>query len=986
LSYGPIASPTVPGGAVDVTAGTDIQSVITAHSPGTVYYLRAGVHRGQSFQPKNGDTFVGEFGAILNGSVVLSSWTASGSNFWATVSGFTSPGDGGECVVGGVGGLCTYAGDVYFDGVALERVSTLAAVAVGKFFHDIAANRVYIRSDPSGHTVERASQTTGINGSATGVVLNNLTVEKYANPAQSGAIQMGVDWTVQNTSARLNHGIGVRINSGAIVTGCQFNYNGQMGCGGSGTGALVDSTEIGYSNYNLYDPAWEAGGTKFTSTVDLVVSNCWIHHSAGPGLWLDIDNIDFTLEDNICEDNYSPNASASPGIFIEISYGGIIRNNTCRRNGAGFTSWLWGAGILIAASGGTGLDIYGNIVEDNLHGITLIQQSRGSGTHGTHLVQNVTVHDNTIRMVTGFTGAVQDYGGDAIFDSLGNSFTTNTYHLASGNHFAWHNGERAQAAWQGYTLDVGGTFIYDGGVGEGGTGGTGGGGGGGGEGATSLLACGQIGPLFASALDVTTVALTGNGLADDPSGQFRADLRRASDGGIIVTRNFNYQPWRGLDVDLNDLGNFPQQFPADHTLIMPTRAYSVYKAFVNQAQTIGWISWSTDALQTPEFTTVLQRMDLSSWSITDEWLAIADVNSTATSQKWWFIGVTADESTAYYLLVGGPNVQNQIYAINIGTGANSTFATIGSDVGGTGVPRDNLLFDGVVLANGQIVVGAFNTDGFTNDTDGHVIHVVDTDGTILSSTPISFLQTPISTQLQAFVEDHDGTVWATLAQDSLIHFDPSTGTVLSQVELPPDGDAHAYIIKSLQILDAEVPVEPPATPIAVPLPTPAAPQTNCAPQSQTSTAVKGQAGCNDGGKGFVLEYTGDWGAVPEHPEPPEHERLTGKDRLTVEAWVEVNTETIHLAMPVQLLRANVPLADDSDYEGGSKTDGLLAIGDVEHALGNEQGGPEATTVDVQISGARDNTIHTDADDQDFGGAEVIVKLASDDARASHTTR
>ncbi len=170
----------------------------------------------------------------------------------------------------------------------------------------------------------------------------------------------------------------------------------------------------------------------------------------------------------------------------------------------------------------------------------------------------------------------------------------------------------------------------------------------------------------------------------------------------------------------------------------------------------------------------------------------------------------------------------------------------------------------------------------------------------------------------------------------------------------------------------------------VPLQPPPAPQTNCTPQSQTNTAVKGQAGCNDGGKGFVLEYTGDWGSVPVHPDPPEHERLTGKDRRTVEAWIEVNTVDYPSGDPVQLLRAMVPLADDPDYEGGSKTDGLLAVGDVEDALGNEQGGFEATTVDVQISGAHDNTIHTSADDQDFGGAELIVKLASDEARAAGT--
>lgn len=170
----------------------------------------------------------------------------------------------------------------------------------------------------------------------------------------------------------------------------------------------------------------------------------------------------------------------------------------------------------------------------------------------------------------------------------------------------------------------------------------------------------------------------------------------------------------------------------------------------------------------------------------------------------------------------------------------------------------------------------------------------------------------------------------------------------------------------------------------VPLQPPAAPQTNCTPQSQTSTAVKGQAGCNDGGTGFVLEYAGDWGAVPVHPDPPEHERLTGKDRRTVEAWIEINSVDYPSGDPVQLLRASVPLDDDSDYEGGYKTDGLLAIGDVEDALGNEQGGFEATTVDVQVSGAHDNTIHTEADDQDFGGAELIVKLASDETRAAGT--
>ena len=40
------------------------------------------------------------------------------------------------------------------------------------------------------------------------------------------------------------------------------------------------------------------------------------------GIWLDIDNIDIVIEDNLVEDNYRC------GIFYEISYDAVIRDNT----------------------------------------------------------------------------------------------------------------------------------------------------------------------------------------------------------------------------------------------------------------------------------------------------------------------------------------------------------------------------------------------------------------------------------------------------------------------------------------------------------------------------------------------------------------------------------------------------------------------------------------------------------------------------------
>jgi len=144
--------------------------------------------------------------------------------------------------------------------------------------------------------------------------------------------------------------------------------------------------------------------------------------------------------------------------MIEISYGGIIRNNILRRNGSGFTSWLWGAGILIAASGGNGLDIYGNTVDSNVHGITLLQQPRGNGAYGPYYVQNVYVHDNIITMPSGMTGAAQDTGDSSIFTSRNNRFVHNTYYLNSSGHFAWMNGERSDTEWRSYGQDTTGAF------------------------------------------------------------------------------------------------------------------------------------------------------------------------------------------------------------------------------------------------------------------------------------------------------------------------------------------------------------------------------------------------------------------------------------------------------------------------------------------------------------------------------------------------
>ena len=68
-TYGPQSTITCPAGAVDIMPGQSIQGVVNFYPGTTTFCLRAGVHYvTSSITPKTGNTFVGEYGAILDGS------------------------------------------------------------------------------------------------------------------------------------------------------------------------------------------------------------------------------------------------------------------------------------------------------------------------------------------------------------------------------------------------------------------------------------------------------------------------------------------------------------------------------------------------------------------------------------------------------------------------------------------------------------------------------------------------------------------------------------------------------------------------------------------------------------------------------------------------------------------------------------------------------------------------------------------------------
>jgi Right handed beta helix region len=444
-----------PAGATIVNPGDNVQNVLNAGAVGATFFFNAGTYRA-SVSPKQNQILIGAPGAIFNGSNVLTGWTASGSDWF--VGGQTQEGPRHPGSVGAPGSVrSNYPETVYINNVPLIPTDSQANLAPGKFYFDYAADRIYIRDNPTGQTVEAGVLDHAFEGNATGVMIKNFVIEKYAMQIQEGAVEGKAGWVVQNNEIRLNKSVGARVGQGGQILGNYIHDNGQMGIGtafGTGlTNITIENNEISYNGYwSGIDVFWEGGGTKFAYTDGMIVRGNYSHDNHGWGLWSDIDNINTLYENNVLRRN------DGGGLSHEISYAATIRNNVFIKNGGLTQSWLFGGQINIQNS--RDVQVYGNKLDVTGattpagktcqngppcygNAIGLIQQNRGSGAFGTYQVRANNVHDNII-MSQDAAGVDADNGGAADFDNAGmvaggNLWSNNTYLMPDGNRFWWNN-------------------------------------------------------------------------------------------------------------------------------------------------------------------------------------------------------------------------------------------------------------------------------------------------------------------------------------------------------------------------------------------------------------------------------------------------------------------------------------------------------------------------------------------------------------------
>ena len=343
----------------------DLASLVTTSPPATKFVLLAGRHYAGEIQPKDGQSFVGQPGAVLSGAVRLGAFMPDG-RFWRAKGPQPLQPSGGECgeeawmrsrdregILTAGYSSCRFGEVLFVDGAPLRRVLKADELSNQTWLQNRVTGDVLVGFDPAGRLVEMSHLRAALYGSARDVTIRGLVIEQYASTAQHGAIQatafdpdqkiMSTGWRVLDNDIRFNSGGGVRTAHGMRLKGNRIYRNGQIGIVGEGTGIVVESNDIVANNTLGYAPGWEAGATKFQLTDLLQVRNNCVRDNLGPGIWTDVRNRNSTIVENWSIRN------AGIGIEHEISGRALIEGNTVAFNGSPGNTW-WYSQILVDGS------------------------------------------------------------------------------------------------------------------------------------------------------------------------------------------------------------------------------------------------------------------------------------------------------------------------------------------------------------------------------------------------------------------------------------------------------------------------------------------------------------------------------------------------------------------------------------------------------------------------------------------------------------
>jgi parallel beta-helix repeat protein len=489
---------------VNIKPGANIPSVVAESPAGTTFVIYPGTYRlDATIEAKTGDSFIGQTAcappatacpAIISGSRVIGSLAKFNGTYYE-VTGQTQQGSMAtvttlQCQPTFTG--CLYPEDLFFDGVPLQHLNsaTLPNIGKGQWWFDYPNNTIYFHDNPSGHVVETSVVQNAFGGDGNNVTISQLTIKEFASPGGSpGTIGMpgnlvqsqGANWTIKNCEILLNHGQGVRIAFGMVITNNYIHNNGWMGIGGglatnaatraANSGVVISNNTITYNNYAHFLSQFGSGGIKVCGAKGIIIRNNKITNNDGAGIHFDKSDESPIVEGNIVTDN-----TGGGGIVYEVSLvSAIFRNNVSMRNGLDLPTEA-GPNANIASYASVGMQSYCNVMSmqnvAHAEGMMMVGSNRGYNPYppGQYLASTGnSFHHNTVIWSAGATGYVGYYLYDAANQPAFFSDNTppdyNMYHMPSlsqasfiyDNNLSQQNTAKTFAKYQASGADIHGT-------------------------------------------------------------------------------------------------------------------------------------------------------------------------------------------------------------------------------------------------------------------------------------------------------------------------------------------------------------------------------------------------------------------------------------------------------------------------------------------------------------------------------------------------
>jgi nitrous oxidase accessory protein NosD len=297
------------------------------------------------------------------------------------------------------------------------------------------------------------------------VVIRGLRITRYAPVNLNSAVEGAGSETsliegneIDNNSNGSLRVYGVSIGSNAIVRRNIIHHNAWLGINGyRAVNTLIEGNDV-YANppAMLNDTVGEAANIKLFDCGQITIRGNYVHDSLFRGIWIDTMRPDVTIEYNRVVNH------GRAGIWYEVSYKGVIRNNYVENAGYNQTrlsDWLRGGGIEVTNS--PDVSVLNNTVVNSLNGIIGLEANDyQDGPYGKSQLRNFLVQGNVIVMPSGQTGITENEGSAQVFTSWNNRFVGNRFELLdNAAPFAWMGQKLDERQWQAYGQGTSDVFV-----------------------------------------------------------------------------------------------------------------------------------------------------------------------------------------------------------------------------------------------------------------------------------------------------------------------------------------------------------------------------------------------------------------------------------------------------------------------------------------------------------------------------------------------